>query len=139
MSKSREKIITVRVDEEMYEAVKKKASNSNMPLSEYVYKLIESSLEGVDRTDLLIRNIHEEVLQLEDMFTLMQDFNSEVFATLLARTSRQLNPEEKQELQKQRSKAIVGLNQYIEKVSDRLASEDNIWKGMSETQSAERA
>ena len=68
----------------------------------------------------------------------MQGFNSEVFATLLARTSRQLNSEEKQELQKQRNKAIAGLNQYIVKASDRLASEDNIWKGMSDYQSNER-
>lgn len=138
MSKSRKKIVTVRVYEEMYEAVKKNVANSNTPLPEYVYNLIESALEGVARTDLLIRNIHEEVLQLEDMFALRQGFNFEVFATLLACTIRQLNSEEKQELQKQQSKAIVGINQYIEKATGRLTSEDNIWKGMSETYSAER-
>ena len=110
-----------------------------MPLSEYVYKLIELSLEEVDRTDLRVRNIHEEVLQLEDMFTLMQGFNSEVFTTLFARTSRQLNSDEKYELQKQRSKVIVWLNQYIENASDRLAARYNIRKGMSETRLAKRA
>ena len=117
MSKSREKIITVRVDEMMYEAVKKKAVSSNMPLSAYVYKLIELSLEGVDRTDLLIRNIHEEVLQLEDMFTLMQGYNSEVFATLLARTTKPLNAEQRRELQDNRKKAVDGLQGYFDKVS----------------------
>ena len=33
MSKSREKIITVRVDEDMYKAVKKRADSSGLALS----------------------------------------------------------------------------------------------------------
>ena len=127
MSKSREKIITVRVDEEMYEAVKKKAASSNMPLSAYVYKLIESSLEEVDRTDLLIRNIHEEVLQLEDMFTLMQGYNSEVFATLLARTTKPLNADQRRELQDNRKKAVDGLQGYFDKVSEKIIAGEYIW------------
>ena len=127
MSKSREKIITVRVDEERYEAIKKKAESSNMPLSGYVYKLIESSLAGVDRTDLLIRNIHEEVLQLEDMFTLMQGYNSEVFATLLARTTKPLNADQRRELQDNRKKAVDGLQGYFDKVSEKIIAGENIW------------
>ena len=127
MSKNREKIITVRVDEEMYDAVKKKAANSNMTLSAYVYKLVESSLEGVDRTDLLIRNIHEEVLQLEDMLTLMQGYNSEVFATLLARTTKPLNADQKKELQDNRKKAVDGMQGYFNKVSEKIVAGENIW------------
>lgn len=137
MSKSREKIITVRVDEDMYEAIKKKAEMSNSALSEYVYKLIESSLEGVDRTDLIVRNIHEEVLQLEDMLTLMQGYNSEVFATLLARTTKPLNTDQKKELQDSRKKAVDGLQGYFDKVSEKVLSGENLWSRVHKIKLAE--
>ena len=126
MGKSRDKIITVRVDEDMYEKIKKYASNSNLALSEYVYKIIESSFDESDRTDLLIKNIHEEILQMEDMITLMQGFNFEVFATLLARTSKSMDPSQKKELQEKRIKAIDGLNNYMTKVSEHLIAGESI-------------
>ena len=127
MGKSRDKIITVRVDEDMYEKIKKYASNSNLALSEYVYKIIESSFDESDRTDLLIKSIHEEILQMEDMITLMQGFNFEVFATLLARTSKSMDPSQKKELQEKRIKAIDGLNNYMTKVSEHLIAGESIW------------
>ena len=127
MSQSREKIITVRVNNELYEEVKKKAETAKLPMSEYVCKLIESSLADIERTDLLLKNIHEEVLQLEDMITLMQGFNVEVFTTLLARTSTSLNPDQKRQLLEQRVKAEEGLKGYMKKVADKTLQGESPW------------
>lgn len=109
MSKARDKIITVRVDEDMYNTVRKMAGNSGQSLSEYVVRMMEMFFDQNNRTDLLIRNMHEEILQLEDMVTLMQGFNMEVYTTLLARTSKPMDEDEKKELQEYRKKAVDGL------------------------------
>ena len=127
MAKSRDKIITVRVDEEMYEAIKKRASNANQAVSEHIFKLIESSFEENARLDLLIQQIHDDVLSLMDMASLMQGFNSEVYATLLARTSKDLDADGRKEMQLQRDKAIEGLNGYKAKVSKRHMNEASVW------------
>ena len=127
MGKSREKIITARIDEEMYEALRKKAENSNITLSEYLYNLIESSLEEASRIDLLIRNMHEEILQIQDMLTLMQGVNSEVYATLLARTSKPLDVLQRKELMEARLKAEDGIRSYMTRVAAKAEKGDNIW------------
>lgn len=62
MGKSREKIITVRVDEDMYKAVKKKADFSGSALSEYAFRLLESVQDDNRRMDLHLNNVHENIL-----------------------------------------------------------------------------
>lgn len=62
MGKSREKIITVRVDEDMYKAVKKKADSSGSALSEYAFRLLEPVQDDNRRMDLLLNNVHENIL-----------------------------------------------------------------------------
>lgn len=129
MSKSREKIITVRVDEDMYKAVKKRADSSGLALSEYVFKLLESVQDDNRRMDLLLNNVHENILQVIDMITMMQGFNFEVFTTLLSRTSKELDPEQKKKLKEERYKAVDGLNGYIEKTAGKISAGENIWTG----------
>ena len=129
MSKSREKIITVRVDEDMYKALKKRADSSGLALSEYVFRLLESVQDDNRRMDLLLNNVHENILQVIDMITMMQGFNFEVFTTLLARTSKELDPEQKKKLKEERYKAVDGLNGYIEKTAGKISAGENIWAG----------
>ena len=129
MSKSREKIITVRVDEDMYKAVKKRADASGLALSEYVFRLLETVQDANNRMDLLLNNVHENILQVIDMITMMQGFNFEVFTTLLARTSKELDPEQKKKLKEERYKAVDGLNGYIEKTAGKISAGENIWAG----------
>lgn len=62
MGKSREKIITVRVDEDMHKAVKKKDNSSGSALSEYAFRLSESVQDDNRRMDLLLNNVHENIL-----------------------------------------------------------------------------
>ena len=127
MSNSREKIITVRVNRDMYNEAKKRAATAGLALSEYVCQLMADAFSNNNRFDLLIRNVHEEVLQLEDMMTLMQGYNAEVYATLLARTSKALTEEQKNELRENRKKAVEGLQGYMVKASDKIISGENIW------------
>lgn len=127
MSNSREKIITVRVNSDMYNEAKKRAATAGLALSEYVCQLMADAFSNNNRLDLLIRNVHEEVLQLEDMMTLMQGYNAEVFATLLARTSKALTEEQRSELMENREKAIEGLQGYMVMASDKIISGENVW------------
>lgn len=128
MSKTRDKVITVRVDEGMYNTVKKMAADSGQSLSEYIVRLLESTFDQNNRMDLLIRNMHEEMLQLEDMLTLMQGFNMEVFSTLLARTDKPMDEKQRKELQGYRKKAMDGLLSYLDKASKKIISGENIWQ-----------
>ena len=132
MSSNKGKVIGFRVDDELYERIKKSADGAGQSVSEYVFKLIESSFEENNRIDLLVQKIHDDVLSLMDMFSLMQGFNSEVYATLLARTSKNLDADGKREMQLQRDKAIEGLNNYKSKVSKRLLKGESIWESFAE-------
>ena len=136
MSNSREKIITVRVNTDMYNEAKKRAATAGLALSEYVCQLMADAFSNNNRLDLLIRNVHEEVLQLEDMMTLMQGYNAEVFATLLARTSKTLSEEQKNELRENRRKAVEGLQGYMVRASDKIISGENVWGKEQKEQAA---
>lgn len=57
----------------------------------------------------------------------MQGFSFEVFTTLLARTSKELDPEQKKKLKEERYKAVDGLNRYIEKPVGKISAGENIW------------
>lgn len=57
----------------------------------------------------------------------MQGFSFEVFTTLLARTSKELDPEQKKKLKEERYNAVDGLNRYIEKPVGKISAGENIW------------
>lgn len=78
--------------------------------------------------DLLLNNVHETSPQLIDMMTLMQGFNSEVYATLLSRTSKPLDAEQKKELHGNRKSAIEWLQEYLAKVSKGIEDGESLWR-----------
>ena len=81
MAKIRDKLISLRVDEDVYDAVKKRAETAGQTISDFMLEIIEDMLEGNKDSTLLIRNTYDEVLKLGDMLSIMQGFNIEAFAT----------------------------------------------------------
>ena len=132
MSSNKGKVIGFRVDAELYERIKKSADGGGLSVSEYVFTLMEPSFDENNILDVLLWMLKVEIYSLMDMFSLMQGFNSEVYATLLARTSKNLDADGKREMQLQRDKAIEGLNNYKSKGSKRLLKGESIWESFAE-------
>lgn len=131
MSKIRDKLISLRVDEDIYDAVKKRAEAAGQTVSDFMLGVIEDMLEGNKDFTFLIRNTYDEVLKLGDMLSIMQGFNIEAFATLFSRVSLALTPLQKKDSKENRGKAIEALQGYVRKINERLNNGENVWAGES--------
>ena len=131
MSKIRDKLISLRVDEDIYDAVKKRAETAGQTVSDFMLGIIEDMLERNKDSTLLIRNTYDEVLKLGDMLSIMQGFNIEAFATLFSRVSLVLTPLQKKDSKENRGKAIEALQGYVREINERLNNGENVWAGES--------
>ena len=131
MAKIRDKLISLRVDEDVYDAVKKRAETAGQTISDFMLEIIEDMLEGNKDSTLLIRNTYDEVLKLGDMLSIMQGFNVEALATLFSRVSLALTPLQKKDSKENRGKAIEALQGYVREINERLNNGENVWAGES--------
>ena len=129
MAKIRDKLISIRVDEDIYDAVKKRAEAAGQTVSDFMLEIIESMLKGNKDSSLLIRNTYDEVLKLGDMLSIMQGLNIEAFATLFSRVSLVLTPLQKKDSKENRGKALEALQGYLRKTNERLNEGANVWIG----------
>lgn len=129
MAKIRDKLISLRVDEDVYDAVKKRAETAGQTISDFMLEIIEDMLEGNKDSTLLIRNTYDEVLKLGDMLSIMQGFNVEALATLFSRVSLALTPLQKKDSKENRGKALEALQWYLRKTNERLNEGANVWIG----------
>lgn len=120
MAKIRDKLISLRVDEDIFDAVKKSAEAAVQTISDFMLGIIEDMLEGNKNFTFLIRNTYDEVLKLGDMLSIMQGLNIEAFAMLFSRVSLALTPFQKKDSKENRGKAIEGIQGYIREINERL-------------------
>lgn len=123
-------VLGIRISSELREELEKRAKRENLSVSAFAAKLLEEALSEATRIDLLVRNIHEECLTIEDMLTIIQGFNMEVYKTILARTYKPLDAEQKKEMLEKRKKAEKGINSYLDKVFKKIIAGENIWQGI---------
>ena len=116
-------VLGIRISDDLRKELEKRAKSENLSVSAFAAKLLEEALSEATRIDLIVMNIHEECLTIEDILTIIQGFNMEVYKTLLARTDKSLDAEQKKEMQEQRKKAEKGIHSYLDKVSKK----DNCW------------
>ena len=124
----KKRVLGIRISDELRKDLEMRAGRENLSVSAFAAKLLEESLSETSRIDLLVRNIHEECLTIEDMLTIMQGFNKEVYKTILARTDKPLDAEQKKEMGEYRKKAEKGLNDYLDRVFKKIIAEENIWQ-----------
>ncbi len=122
-------VLGIRISSELREELEKRAKRENLSVSAFAAKLLEEALSEATRIDLLARNIHEECLTIEDMLTIILGFNMEVYKTILARTYKPLDAEQKKEMQENRKSAEKGINSYLDKVFKKIIAGENIWQG----------
>lgn len=122
-------VLGIRISSELREELEKRAKRENLSVSAFAAKLLEEALSEATRIDLLARNIHEKCLTIEDMLTIILGFNMEVYKTILARTYKPLDAEQKKEMQENRKSAEKGINSYLDKVFKKIIAGENIWQG----------
>lgn len=129
MSRTRDKYISMRVDEGVYNEVKKRAESAGQTVSDYMLGVVEDVIDGDKDLILLLRNTYEEVLKLGDMLSILMGFNTEAYATILSRISVDLSETQLKASKERRESALNGLRKYIRETNERLNEGANVWVG----------
>ena len=120
--------VTVRMSEELARKLKRVSEKRGLKPSAYAAKLIEDGLSDEQRIDLIVKNIMVEVLQLEDMLSLMMSTNKKVFATMLGRTEPSYNTKEERLLAtSRRDRAMAAIEHYIRQSTEEIIEGENVW------------
>ena len=129
MSKTRDKYLSMRVDESIYNEVKKRAESAGQTVSDYMLGVVEDMIDGDKDLILLLRNTYEEVLKLGDMLSLMMGFNTETYATMISRISVDFTEAQFKASKQRREAALKGLRKYLRETNKRLNEGANVWIG----------
>ena len=129
MSKTRDKYISMRVDEGIYNEVKKRAESAGQTVSDYMLGVVEDMIDGDKDLILLLRNTYEEVLKLGDMLSLIMGFNTDAYATMLSRISVNLTEAQLKASKERRESALKGLHKYLRENNKKLNEGANVWIG----------
>lgn len=129
MSKTRDKYISMRVDEGIYNEVKKRAESAGQTVSDYMLGVVEDMIDGDKDLIILQRNTYEEVLKLGDMLSLMMGFNTEAYTTMLSRISVNLSEAQLKASKERRESVSKGLRKYLRETNERLNEGANVWIG----------
>ena len=129
MSKTRDKYISMRVDEGIYNEVKKRAESAGQTVSDYMLGMVEDMIDGDKDLILLQRNTYEEVLKLGDMLSLMMGYNTEAYTTMLSRISVNLSEAQLKASKERRGSVSKGLRKYLRETNERLNEGANVWIG----------
>lgn len=129
MGKTRDKYISMRVDEGIYNEVKKRAESAGQTVSDYMLGIVEDLIDGDKDHILLLRNTYEEVLKLGDMLSIIMGFNTEAYATMLSRISVDLTDAQLKASKERRESSLKGLRKYIRETNKRLNEGENVWIG----------
>ena len=122
-------VVGVRIDEHLRDKLQKLAKSEGKTLSAYISEKIENSIFETERIGLLVRNMHEEVLKLGDMLSLMMGFNTETYATIISRISMNLSEAQLKASKQRREGVLKGLRKYLRETNERLNEGANVWVG----------
>lgn len=122
-------VVGIRIDEHLRDKLQKLAKSEGKTLSTYISEKIENSIFETERIDLLVRNMHEEVLKLGDMLSLMMGFNTETYATIISRISMNLSEAQLKASKQRREGVLKGLRKYLRETNERLNEGANVWIG----------
>lgn len=133
MSKIRDRLISLRVNEDIYDAVKKHAEAAGQTVSDFMLGVIEDMLDENKDSTLLIRNTYDEVLKLGDMLSIIMGYSTEAYATILSRLIAGLTDEQLKDSVTRRQGALNGLRKYIRQINQKLNEGENVWGGENPT------
>lgn len=121
-------VLSIKLDSEFKARLQKNADNEGISLGEYVRNLLKEHLEGNVRMDLLLQEMQGNIVQLSGMLSIMQAYNTSVYAVLMGRTNPTFkSPEEKKEAVRIRDKAKEDLKFLLSVASKEVVSGENVW------------
>lgn len=124
--------ISAKVSCEDKRALKEKAGVLHMTTSTYLAKLIHDDVSGFVRLDILTNRIMDEIIQIEGLLSVMQEFNSQVFAVLLGRSEQSISSaEEKKAAVERKRKSAEYLKEILNKSFVEVAEGANVWGSIS--------
>lgn len=127
--------LSIKIDKEIKIELKQRAEKNGKSLSEYSANLIKAQLVNDIRTDLLIQNISEEILQIKGMLGIMQGYNNSVFSLLLGRTDPHVKTEtELKQAKEDRAKALDMLDKILSIASKAIINGENVWGSVDENE-----
>ena len=121
-------VISIKVETELKQRLQKNADREGKSLGEYVRTILKEYLEGEMRTDLMLQEMQENIVQLSGMVSIMQAYNSAVYAVMMGRSTPVFKtPEEKKEAVRLREKAKSDLRLLLSDASKSVLEGENVW------------
>ena len=126
-------VLSIKLDSEFKARLQKNADNEGISLGEYVRNLLKEHLEGNVRIDLLLQEMQENIVQLSGMLSIMQAYNTSVYAVLMGRTAQNFDNVGQMIVAKnQRDKAKDDLKILLSEASKDVISGENVWGAVEE-------
>ena len=125
--------MSIRIKSEDRNELQRRAAQVGKSLSEYTAELIHEAIDGQVRTDLLIQEMQENIVQLSGMLSIMQAYNTSVYAVLMGRTAQNFDNVGQMIVAKnQRDKAKDDLKILLSEASKDVISGENVWGTVEE-------
>ena len=120
--------ISARLEAQDRMELERRANLAGKSLSEFTAEIIHDALESKVRTDLLLQEMQENIVQLTGMMSIMQAYNTSVYAVLMGRTAQNFDNVGQMIVAKnQRDKAKDDLKILLSEASKDVISGENVW------------
>lgn len=124
----KEERIGVRLPPELRAELNRIAAGKNVSVSTLVRDILADYIGSTKSMNQLVREIHDEVIQLEGMLSIMHDFDQQVYATILGRTTPKLESEaDKERAKKDKQKAQIAMKDMQTKAISHVLDGENVW------------
>ncbi len=128
------KNFTIRLEESEIIKLEKFAKTRKITPGEMGREIISSFLNNQEKIDSVVRETHEEVLQLESMISVQTSWMAEVFSTMLGRSYKpfkELTEEEKKVYSNRKAQFIRQIKQLLSNEVATFSEKESIWGTVS--------
>ena len=120
--------ISARLETQDRLELERRASLAGKSLSEFTAEIIHDALESKVRTDFLLQEMQENIVQLTGMMSIMQAYNTSVYTLLLSRSTPVFkSDEEKKVAQKNKENTMKMLSSLLSWAGKSVVDGENVW------------
>lgn len=118
----------VKMSPEMRKELETIAKSKEITISELVRNICTEYITSQKTEAQLITEMHNEIIQIEGMLSLMHGFNKQIYATILGRTAKEIKSEEEKEIAKRnKTAAKAAIETMLSNAATQIMDGENVW------------
>ena len=120
--------VTIKLDPEIKKKLEERAIRLGQTVSSCASEIIREALQGEAKLNDLVRNIHNECIQIEGMLSIMQGYNTKVYQTILGRTTPEISSEAARlKATDNKKRAALALREMLSGAASDVIDGENVW------------